>query len=265
MTINMTRLACCPKCGSVWELDEDAGEKLRCGECGQIFSINAENTLEVDEQALKGLRVEVKDEETAAPNSENDSVSAAEHRVEPAASDSSIKPLAQEPIPEDENGEEADDEGSEPRASSILYVFLYAVLAFILFCVLHGQITKAVPFLKPVYDQVCTKYTCPGFVWSANSSYFDVEAVVVEADELPVVEVRITNKTSMPVSAPLIALELLDNAETPFMTRNLDPADYEASSGRSIPPKATVSVTVNVQTRAPFPPAGARARILDAL
>lgn len=257
----MTRLACCPKCGSVWELDEDAGEKLRCGECGLIFSLDAENTLEVDEEALRGLRVEVQ-EPSPEPQqaAESSEASDSEH---PIARDASVKPLAQEPISEDDDDD--DDVRSGLRASSILYVFWFAALAFILACILHKQVLDSAPILKPVYDEVCTKYTCPGYVWSAKSSYFDVEASVVKADDLPVVEVKITNKTGMPVSAPLIALELLDNADTAFMTKNLDPSDYGAAAGKAVPAEASVVITVNVQTPAPFPPAGARARILDAL
>ena len=257
----MTRLACCPKCGSVWELDEDVGEKLRCGECGLIFSADAENTLEVDEEALNGLSVEV--QESAPEHQESVSAPQTAAVEPPTALDSSVKPLAQEPISEDPQ----DDDGERPglRASSILYVFLFAGLAFILSCVLHKQVLQAAPILKPVYDEVCTKYTCPGFVWSAKAEYFDVQASVLKADELPVVEVRITNKTKMPVSAPLIALELLDNAATPFMTRNLDPYDYGATAGKAVPAEGTIVVTVNVQTPAPFPPAGARARILEAI
>ena len=141
---------------------------------------------------------------------------------------------------------------------SIAAVVVIAACAA-LYC--HEPVLKAVPYLRPVYENVCTKLPCPGFVW-AQPLAFEAAAELVPGETVdlkrPDVRVTLRNSSAHPQRLPIIEMKLLDPAGDTIVQRILEPAEYGVAAQNAVlPPGESMTVLVHVETPLPYEAASA--------
>lgn len=119
---------------------------------------------------------------------------------------------------------------------SIAAVVVIAACAA-LYC--HEPVLKAVHYLRPVYENVCTKLPCPGFVW-AQPLAFEAAAELVPGETVdlkrPDVRVTLRNSSAHPQRLPIIEMKLLDPAGDTIVQRILEPAEYGVAAQNAVLP-----------------------------
>ena len=275
----MAKILRCPACGALWRL---AGKTLparcRCGQCGTVFSTDKAETAEVDDEKLKAriaereaqlAREEARRAREAAQAREGEALmtkiaadmSSFEGGAAPEAA-AAAKGLHAEP-PADMPEVRPTKSGS---AIGRFFAVLFGIAALLAIGVcaalyFHEPILKSVPYLRPVYEKVCTQAPCPGFVWAQRKAFEGTAEVVIgETDDLERPDVRITlrNTSAHPQRMPIIELKILDPAGDTIVQRILEPAEYGiAAQPAVLPAGETVDVLVHVETPLPYDAAGA--------
>lgn len=249
----MAEVIKCPACGALWRV-KDAAPEYRCGACGRIFAAETAESVVVPDKKLDEAMLE-KAKRTVLP----------EDNVPDA-------PLLADDTPP----------ATDPRA--VVYVpkrspvrsFLLAVLVLILlavacasaFLMMHGFVLAQAPFLRPVYENVCTKLPCPGFVW-ADVKAFRAEASL-EADAQasllrPTARVTLTNASALPQQLPVLEIKLLDPAGDALASRVLEPAEYGFPQKPAVLPAGeSVSTAIAFKEALPHEAAGITVRPISA-
>lgn len=234
----MAEVVKCPGCGALWRVKDKAPE-YRCGACGRIFAADAAESVVVPDKALD---------------------------------DAMLEKAERTDIPED----------AAPRAAvyvpkrSPVRTFLLAVLVLVLlliasasaFLMMHGFVLAQAPFLRPVYENVCTKVPCPGFVWS-DVKAFRAEASLEGAPQSgllrPTARVTLTNATDLPQQLPVLEIKLLDPAGDTLASRVLEPAEYGFPQKPAVLPAGeSASTSIAFKETLPHEAAGIAVRPISA-
>ena len=140
----------------------------------------------------------------------------------------------------------------------------------------HKTVLGTMPQLRPVYEEVCMKAPCPGFVWQ-NAAAFKVTAEIERpletaddadrevARRLPVVTARLSNTSELPQALPILEMKLLDAAGETLAQRVLEPADYGFGGRDAVAPGADVAVRLTVTTPLPYDASSAVVKAVSAL
>ena len=127
-----------------------------------------------------------------------------------------------------------------------------------------------------VYEEVCMKAPCPGFVWQ-NAAAFKVTAEIERpletaddadrevARRLPVVTARLSNTSELPQALPILEMKLLDAAGETLAQRVLEPADYGFGGRDAVAPGSDVAVRLTVTTPLPYDASSAVVKAVSAL
>ena len=284
----MAKILRCPACGALWRLSGELPHRCRCGECGTVFTTDKAEMVEVDDEKLQAKMAEraalAAAEEKKREREAQEAREGEALMTKLAADMSAFEGGAQgakHAAPAAQNAREpafaasASEAGSDDRAGrtenkggafsrfllglvSIAAVVVIAACAA-LYC--HEPVLKAVPYLRPVYENVCTKLPCPGFVW-AQPKAFEGTAEVVLGDTVdlkrPDVRITLRNTSAHPQRMPIIELKILDPAGDTIVQRILEPAEYGiATQPAVLPAGETVDVLVHVETPLPYDAAGA--------
>ena len=258
----MVKVLRCPACGALWRLNPDQKAAfLRCSECRSVFPTEKAESVVVEEALLDArLHRESTDEDILQRQSEE--------------ADIAMSRLAQELS--DFDGAQASEEESavpevrspEPKKSSPLWGVLF-LAALLLLCAAgllfgHKTVLTAVPQVRGLYENVCTKVPCPGFVWQ-QSNAFTIKASIAAPDAttneldremagiMPVVVADIKNHSLHPQYLPILELKLLDAAGETMAQRILEPSEYGFAKDSSLAPDDSVSARLGILTPLPYP------------
>lgn len=239
----MAKILRCPVCGALWRLpsEDDAGEKLKCGECGTIFSLDKAETLDVEDRLLEER---LRSADAQKPEEDH------EARMAAIADDiSDFSPARAE---------------SETRGGSAAATLLKALLGLFAVCVLlsaaalmgHAAVLDSFPPLRGVYQSVCGKLPCPGFVWvDPKAVRAEARLIADGAQSVPTVELILTNASDHPVHMPMIEVKLLNAAGDAIMQRLLEPADYGYPQQPAVLAAGDrTSALIRITTPVPYPP-----------
>ena len=133
----------------------------------------------------------------------------------------------------------------------------------------HKTVLGTMPQLRPVYEEVCMKAPCPGFVWQ-NAAAFKVTAEIERpletADDADrEVAPRLSNTSELPQALPILEMKLLDAAGETLAQRVLEPADYGFGGRDVVAPGADVAVRLTVTTPLPYDASSAVVKAVSAL
>lgn len=239
----MATIIKCPACGALWRLDEkSAGEpQYRCGGCGRVFEAGKAERLTVPDAELDRLTAEAR---AAEPEDVPPMPSAADAR--PTA-EFSADPHAAVYVPK----------RSPVKAFLFLLVLIVCTCAACAsaFLMMHEFVLAQAPFLRPVYENVCSKVPCPGFVWR-DASAFRTSSTLAEDPELgfrrPVLNATILNASAHPQALPVLEVKLLDPAGEVLVTSVLEPAQYGFPQKPAVLP-AGESVKAEVRFKTTLP------------
>lgn len=322
----------CPACGALWRLSGDLPERCRCGECGTVFSTDKAETITVADDKLEA-RIAARAAAQEAKAAEAARLEAASREgealmtkiaqdiapFEGGASGGHAEPTLGRPMPaaaaergnapdgsQSANGaNEPDDVDSAERTdrprgnafvrflSFIVGLAAIVVIAAAALLYFHEPVLSNVPYLRPAYENVCTKLPCPGFVW-AQPKAFETTAEIVrneapanaaaDANETdaanaagdaanlsgtdstesatdlkrPDVRVTLRNTSPYPQRLPIIEMKLLDPAGDTIVQRILEPAEYGVTASPAVLPAGeSMTVLVHVETPLPYDAAGA--------
>lgn len=255
----MARILKCPKCNTPWRLPDDtpAEALFECGACGERFAQTVAETLEVPDDILREALATKQSATTSAinlpsaPPPAEPAVPAAERPQEaPKLPKAEVPPtlLTQEPTLSQASFEKSDKVtehlSADPRPAVyvperhplrtffllLLGLFFAAVICASAMLYINSAVLARAPWLRPVYENVCTKVPCPGFSWS-NSEALDVRASLRDDPALgmllPSVNIYITNMSALPQQLPVLEVRVFDAARAAIgAPRVLEPADY---------------------------------------
>ncbi len=284
----MAKILRCPACGALWRLSGELPHRCRCGECGTVFTTDKAEMVEVDDEKLQAKMAEraalaaaeeKKREREAQEAREGEALmtklAADMSAFEGGAQDTKHAAPAEQNAREPAFAASASEASSDDRAGrtenkggafsrfllglvSIAAVVVIAACAA-LYC--HEPVLKAVPYLRPVYENVCTKLPCPGFVW-AQPLAFEAAAELVPGETVdlkrPDVRVTLRNSSAHPQRLPIIEMKLLDPAGDTIVQRILEPAEYGVAAQNAVLPAGeSMTVLVHVETPLPYEAASA--------
>lgn len=248
----MARIIRCPKCDALWRLTEPAEGRCRCGACNCEFEPESAQTAEVPDEVLD-LAVRAVGNRKAEPKAEAPAAApaaATPRREAPKAADGyaterarELNAPSEEPPAEDVRYDVRESSGAAPmpavyrtkKSGVKSFLLLVGILiatvaaAACAFLTMHEFVLAQAPYLRPVYEQVCTKAPCPGFVWT-NAGAFTVQAEL-EADAergmlRPSVRLTLVNASEHPQTLPVVEVKYLDPAGDVLAQRVLEPSDY---------------------------------------
>lgn len=193
-----------------------------------------------------------------------------------------LTPSAPTPVPAAQSAlPRLDDLAPQPRPSIEVpaqkggWMSFFIGLIFTLFVLLvlaagaifeNQWVLNQVPALRPVYEKICAKVTCPNFVWS-QSQALEIRTTLepTSTKESQVVDLEIYNPLSIPVQLPTLNVELVDPAGTPLSQRLLEARDYHLSdSSGYLKPGERYSYTIYWKADLKYAPAGVVAKPLVA-
>lgn len=258
----MAKVLRCPACGALWRVADDFAEPmLRCSECQAVFSADKVECVTVPDAALE-RRLRLVEEAQARRRAEAaqgeaamtkiaDELEGFEARREPASTVTA-------PVVIERGGK-----SSHGVFWFLLLVIGLAVLAAAALLLGHRTVTAWMPQSRTIYEEVCTKVPCPGFVWQ-NANAFrvtaQIEPPVAEAGDadremaelLPVIRTSLTNKSPYPQRLPVLELKLLDAAGSVMASRVLEPADYGFPGDTAVAAGNTVNARLTLKTPLPY-------------
>lgn len=257
----MAKILRCPACGALWQLeDQDDSTPLRCGACGALFDAAKAESVHVDDAVLEDFltRKAQKAQEEAQGRAKMAELAAAMKDFDdlPASKSESEEPAAA-----------ADASKSRPSSIKgllwgIAAVAAAAAAAGAAALLAHDAVLKQFPLLRPLYESVCTKAPCPGFVWSQPQAFEASASISADSDaKRPDVRMTLTNRSAYPQRLPIVEMKLLDPAGDTIALRILEPSDYGAAApaGQAavLPPGESFEALVHVETELPYDAAGA--------
>lgn len=233
----MAKILRCPACGALWRFDDvEADEKLRCGECGTVFSLSKAETASVDDARLEeALRAKIAPEDPAVKG------------------EAAMSALAEDLAEFDSRAEPPAKSGGFGILKALVALLLLVVLAAAALLYFHQPVLQQMPALRVIYQDVCRTFPCPGFVWfepaaltvtgrleaipaiapaetpatDANAATgTNAAATPADAPVPVVVALTIANTTDRPQYLPTLEVKLLDPAGDTIAQRLLEPADY---------------------------------------
>ena len=293
----MAKILRCPACGALWRLSGDLPSRCRCGECGTVFSTDKAETIDVADEKLEARLAERTAEQQAKlaeeerkrarelreaqegealmtklakdmANFEGGATAASAEHAEPtlAAARSTGTDTASADV---DNSMPTDASAPSPKKGSAFGRFLLFLVSLAALIVIagaamlyfHEPVLANMPYLRPAYENVCTKLPCPGFVW-AQPKAFEATAELVAGDMVdlkrPDVRVTLRNASSYPQRLPIIEMKLLDPAGDTIVQRILEPAEYGVTAQPAVLPAGeSMTVLVHVETPLPYEAAGA--------
>lgn len=264
----MAKVLRCPACGALWRVDDAFSEPmLRCSECQAVFSADKVECVTVPDEMLDA-RLQLVEKAQARQAEEAAQGEAAMTKLAGDLEDfeSRQTPAAvTAPVVIERSGK---------SSHGVLWFFLLLIgLAVITAAALlfgHRTVTAWMPQTRTVYEEVCTKLPCPGFVWQ-NAQAFrvtaDIEPPVAEAGDadremaelLPVIRASLVNGSAYPQRLPVLDLKLYDASGAVMASRVLEPADYGFASDTAVAPGYTVNARLTIKT--PLPYAASRAAV----
>lgn len=251
----MAKVLRCPACGALWRVKDDfAADMLHCTECQACFSADKTESLSVPDEKLDAR------------------LQQAARRQAVMQEEAPEAPPAAEPAPRAPESAE--------RSHGVLWT-LVTLLALVVLSAAglllgHKTVLGTMPQLRPVYEEVCMKAPCPGFVWQ-NAAAFKVTAEIERpletaddadrevARRLPVVTARLSNTSELPQALPILEMKLLDAAGETLAQRVLEPADYGFGGRDAVAPGADVAVRLTVTTPLPYDASSAVVKAVSAL
>ena len=296
----MAKILRCPACGALWRLSGDLPSRCRCGECGTVFSTDKAETIDVADEKLEARLAERTAEQQAKlaeeerkrareqreaqegealmtklakdmANFEGGATAASAEHAEPTLSTlAAAHATGSDTASADaESNMPADTAAPSPKKGSAFGRFLLFLVSLAALIVIagaamlyfHEPVLANMPYLRPAYENVCTKLPCPGFVW-AQPKAFEATAELVAGDMVdlkrPDVRVTLRNASSYPQRLPIIEIKLLDPAGDTIVQRILEPAEYGVTAQPAVLPAGeSMTVLVHVETPLPYEAAGA--------
>lgn len=267
----MARIIRCPACGSLFRVPDDFHETtLACSACRSVFSADKAESVTVSDAALDArLSASAKPADAAATPAERGEARMEEIAGELSEFSSRAPEAAADTVP-------ADMAPEPPRRSHAL---LWTLLCLIALCIIaavfllieNRTVVAFMPQTQAIYEKVCTRAPCPGFVWEDADAFAinaDIEMPVAEAGEaeremarrMPTVRAKITNNSPYPQRLPILELSLLDNAGTVMGQRVLEPADYGFRGDAAVSPGQSATVRLSLKTPLPYDAASAAVR-----
>ncbi len=261
----MVKVLRCPACGALWRLSTDQKPQLlRCSECGSVFPEGKAEHVEVDE-ALLDVRLAREHANEAVLQQKSDEADVTMSRLAEELSDFDAGHTTDKP----EEKELTPDIRTSPQTkkSSALWGLLL-ILALLILCATgllfgHKYVLKSVPQVRSLYENVCTKVPCPGFVWT-NSDAFTVTAEIAAPDLtvndlesemssiMPVVLAQIKNHSLHPQYLPILELKLIDAAGETIAQRILEPSEYGFAKESILLPNDSCSARLSILTPLPY-------------
>lgn len=262
----MVKVLRCPACGALWRIDPDQSSALlRCSECHSVFSTDKAESVLVDDQLLnsrldKGtteaeiLQQKAEEADITLSNLARELSDLSEEQPEDA------KETTESKTPEQ-------PEVSASKSPSPLWGLVILVALLILICVGllagHQTVLRSAPQLRGVYENVCTKLPCPGFVWM-NGDAFSVTATLENPAEngtdldremaalMPVVVAKLQNNSVRPQYLPILELKLFDAAGETMAQRILEPEEYGFAQNAAVSPGESVTAKMTILTPLPY-------------
>lgn len=261
----MAKVLRCPACGALWRVKDDfTADMLHCTECQACFSADKTESLSVPDEKLDA-RLQQAARRQAVMQEEAREGEAVMSRIADSLTDFDARAEAPE---------------SAERSHGVLWT-LVTLLALVVLSAAglllgHKTVLGTMPQLRPVYEEVCMKAPCPGFVWQ-NAAAFKVTAEIERpletaddadrevARRLPVVTARLSNTSELPQALPILEMKLLDAAGETLAQRVLEPADYGFGGRDAVAPGADVAVRLTVTTPLPYDASSAVVKAVSAL
>ncbi|MDO5531847.1 DUF3426 domain-containing protein [Sutterella sp.] len=212
----MVRILRCPHCDALWRLTEPAPQ-YRCGACSKTFTAEEAKHVDVAEEKLNALLAEEKATRAAQAEAEKDALVASAQPVEQVSA--APRPALYV---------------TKRSGAKAFLLLIFGFLCFLValasgFLLMHQFVLAQAPFLRPVYEKVCTQVPCPQFYWT-NAKAFRAEGSLEPDQEKglksPAVRMRLTNTSEHPQQLPSLEVKLLDPAGDTIASRVLDPVDY---------------------------------------
>ena len=261
----MVKVLRCPACGALWRLSTDQKPPLlRCSECGSVFSEEKAEHVDVDE-ALLDARLAREHADKAVLQKKADEADATMSRLAEELSDFGAGHTADKSEEKELAAEVRTP--TEAKKSSALW-WLILVLALLVLCAVgllfgHKYVLKSVPQVRGLYENVCTKVPCPGFVWM-RSDAFTVTADIAVPDQsandlesemsslMPVVVTQIKNHSLYPQYLPILELKLIDAAGETIAQRILEPSEYGFAKESVLAAGDSCSARLSILTPLPY-------------
>lgn len=297
----MSRILKCPKCNTPWRLPDNTpdGTLFECGACGERFAQTVAETLEVPDDVLRqalaaqqttpcSLAVASPQKAPTAPVLSTPEISPKAQLVAPTEPQKEEIPptlLPQEPALRPSSPEKPAEVTERLTADPQPAVFVpkrHPVRTFFLFLLglffaavicagamlyLNSAVLARAPWLRPVYENVCTKVPCPGFSW-ANAEAFDIRSSLRDDPALgmllPAVNIYITNMSTLPQQLPVLEVKVFDVARAPIgAPLVLDPADYGFTDPHPVLPAGeTVESLAHFRSTLPVEAASVSVRVI---
>ena len=175
----MAKVLRCPACGALWRVKDDfAADMLHCTECQACFSADKTESLSVPDEKLDA-RLQQAARRQAVMQEEAREGEAVMSRIADSLTDFDARTEAPEAPPAAEPAPRAPE--SAERSHGVLWT-LVTLLALVVLSATglllgHKTVLGTMPQLRPVYEEVCMKAPCPGFVWQ-NAAAFKVTAEI---------------------------------------------------------------------------------------
>lgn len=297
----MARILKCPKCNTPWRLpDNTSAETLfECGACGERFAQTVAETLEVSDDVLREAIASKQTAQQTTPTATPDMSALAAPTLStpasPVAPASEAPKLPQAEVPStlltqeptlsqassEKSGESTDRLSADPRPAVyvperhplrtffllLLGLFFAAVICAGAMLYLNGAVLARAPWLRPVYENVCTKVPCPGFSWT-NAEKLDIRSSLRDDPALgmllPSVNIYITNMSALPQQLPVLEVKVFDVAHATIgAPLVLDPADYGFTDPHPVLPAGqTVESLAHFRSTLPVEAASVSVRVV---
>lgn len=260
----MAKVLRCPACGALWRVKDDfAADMLHCTECQACFSADKTESLIVPDEKLDERLQQVTRHQTLQQEEAREG-EAAMSRLADSLTDFDARTDAKEaPVNAPATLIQESSERSHGMLWTLVAILALAVLLAAGLLLGHKTVLGTMPQLRPLYEQVCTKAPCPGFVWQ-NAAAFEVSAEIERpletaddadreiARHMPVVTATLTNSSVLPQALPILEMKLLDAGGETLAQRVLEPADYGFGNQDAVGPGAHVSVRLTVTAPLPY-------------
>ena len=265
----MARILKCPKCNTPWRLPDDtpAEALFECGACGERFAQTVAETLEVPDDMLREALATKQTVATSAislpsapPPAETTAPASETPQEAPKLPKVEVPPtlLPQEPTLSPTSFKKPDEVterlSADPHPAVyvperhplrtffllLLGLFFAAIICAGAMLYLNSAVLARAPWLRPVYENVCTKVPCPGFSWS-NSEALDIRSSLRDDPALgmllPSVNIYITNMSELPQQLPVLEVKVFDAARATIgAPLVLEPADYGFTDSHPVLP-----------------------------
>lgn len=238
----MAKIFRCPACGALWRVPDDLlARRLECSECHTVFAADKAEAIYVDDRQLETRLHEV-----------------AQSRTVKTPDPEAVMTELAESIADFDARRGHKEAPTKPRGVAsfmwfILGVVLLSAIGFGLLLIWHAPVIKHFPAVLPIYENVCQKLPCPGFVWHDPQHIQTQATLAPSSPETPTqITVTLTNTTTRPLHLPSLEVKYLDMAGDVIAQKLLEPGEYGLEKEAVLLPQKPI--VIRLKTEHPLVP-----------